>query len=102
MRLFCFECGKSVTNEIPDSVIFRAIAQCPECIDKHSPSPFADIVPLPYCDVIPTIRQCGSLNHGWISVVWDADGEHHSFDGHTKVIAIGRWNQFVMKIESDK
>ena len=101
MKLFCFECGKSVTNEIPDSVIFRAIAQCPECIDKHSPSPFADIVPLPYCDVVPSVSQYNSLIYGWL-ISWDVDGERHSFDGQTKVIAIGRWNQFVMKIEDSK
>lgn len=34
MRLFCFDCGKSVSSEIPDGVIFRAIATCPECLRK--------------------------------------------------------------------
>lgn len=38
MRLYCFYCGKSVTNEIPDGVIFRAIATCPECTEKDRPS----------------------------------------------------------------
>lgn len=32
MKIYCFECGKPVTNEVPDSTIFRAIATCPECI----------------------------------------------------------------------
>lgn len=35
MRLFCFDCGKSVSSEIPDDVIIRAIATCPECIEKN-------------------------------------------------------------------
>jgi hypothetical protein len=37
MRLFCFYCGKSVTNEIQDDTIFRAIATCPKCIDNTRP-----------------------------------------------------------------
>jgi hypothetical protein len=33
MRLFCFDCGKSVTNELPNDTIFRATAKCPECLE---------------------------------------------------------------------
>jgi len=32
MRLWCWYCHKSVSSELPDSAIFRAIAVCPECI----------------------------------------------------------------------
>jgi hypothetical protein len=35
MRLFCFDCHKPVTNKIPDSTIFRAVAICPECVEKE-------------------------------------------------------------------
>jgi hypothetical protein len=34
MRLFCWYCHKSVSSELPDGTIFRAIAVCPECIEK--------------------------------------------------------------------
>jgi DNA-directed RNA polymerase subunit RPC12/RpoP len=35
MRLRCFDCGKSVTTELPDKTIIRAYVQCPECIEKE-------------------------------------------------------------------
>jgi hypothetical protein len=34
MRLFCFMCGKSVSTEVPDETILRAICVCPECIPR--------------------------------------------------------------------
>jgi hypothetical protein len=34
MRLFCWYCHKSVSSELPDNAIFRAIAVCPECIAR--------------------------------------------------------------------
>jgi len=43
MRLFCWYCYKSVTNELPESTIFRAIAVCPECL---AASPEAENHPL--------------------------------------------------------
>ena len=36
MRLICFSCGKSVTNELPNDTILRAIATCPECLLKNT------------------------------------------------------------------
>ena len=36
MRLICFSCGKSVTNELPNDTILRAIATCPECLLKDT------------------------------------------------------------------
>ena len=35
MRLRCFSCGKSVSTEVPDDTIFRATAECPECVETH-------------------------------------------------------------------
>lgn len=32
MRLRCWYCHKSVSTELPDDVLFRAIAACPECV----------------------------------------------------------------------
>lgn len=32
MRLRCCKCGKSVSNEVPDSTIIRAWFECPECV----------------------------------------------------------------------
>ena len=34
MYLRCIECGKKVSNKVPDDIVFRAIAICPECIQK--------------------------------------------------------------------
>ena len=38
MRYWCFECEKSVSNEIPyevaETIIIRAAFICPECIEK--------------------------------------------------------------------
>jgi ribosome-binding protein aMBF1 (putative translation factor) len=33
MRGRCHFCGKSVTTEIPDDTIIRALLVCPECIE---------------------------------------------------------------------
>ena len=90
MRLYCFECGKTVTNEIPEGTIFRATAQCPECLSKHSP---LMPEPLPLYGKLPTVSQYNSLIYGWL-ISWDNDGERHSFDGETKSQAIERWNKF--------
>lgn len=38
MKLYCWYCHKPVTNELPINTIFRAIAVCPECIEKSSES----------------------------------------------------------------
>jgi len=34
MRLFCWYCHKSVSTELPQYALFRAIAVCPECIES--------------------------------------------------------------------
>ncbi len=36
MRLWCWYCHKSVSSELPNNTLFRAIAVCPECIAKSS------------------------------------------------------------------
>jgi DNA-directed RNA polymerase subunit RPC12/RpoP len=33
MRYHCHFCGKSVTSELPDDTVIRAILVCPECIE---------------------------------------------------------------------
>lgn len=39
MRLTCFHCGKSVSNEIPNDTVVRAVLECPECAEKVEPTP---------------------------------------------------------------
>ena len=34
MRLHCYSCGKSVSNEVPGDTVVRAILVCPECIEE--------------------------------------------------------------------
>jgi len=36
MKLFCWYCHKPVSTELPEGSIFRAIAICPECIEKDN------------------------------------------------------------------
>lgn len=36
MRLRCWYCHKAVSTELPDDMLFRAIAVCPECIAESS------------------------------------------------------------------
>lgn len=48
MKLFCWYCHKSVSTELPDDTLFRAIAVCPECIEKSSEAenhPIKNIIP---------------------------------------------------------
>jgi hypothetical protein len=33
MRLLCWFCGKSVSTELPNETVIRAVAFCPECIE---------------------------------------------------------------------
>jgi DNA replicative helicase MCM subunit Mcm2 (Cdc46/Mcm family) len=35
LRLICWICHKSVSNEVSDETVFRAIAICPECIEQN-------------------------------------------------------------------
>jgi len=37
MRLTCWYCKKSCSSELPSGTIIRAIAICPECIEKNIP-----------------------------------------------------------------
>lgn len=34
MRLPCYECGKSVSSEVPEDTVVRAALFCPECIEQ--------------------------------------------------------------------
>jgi len=34
MYIKCIECGKIVSTEVPDNTVLRAVAICPECIEK--------------------------------------------------------------------
>ena len=34
MRLFCWFCFKSVSNELPDDTTVRAVCVCPECVPR--------------------------------------------------------------------
>ena len=34
MRYVCHFCGKSVTSELPDDSVIRALMVCPECFEK--------------------------------------------------------------------
>jgi hypothetical protein len=33
MRIWCMNCGKSVSTEVPEGTIIRAWVECPECIE---------------------------------------------------------------------
>lgn len=33
MRLRCYFCGKSVSTEVDDETVVRAILVCPECVE---------------------------------------------------------------------
>lgn len=33
MRLCCYFCGKSVSNEVPTDTVVRALLVCPECVE---------------------------------------------------------------------
>jgi len=35
MRLKCYFCGKSVSNEVPQDTTIRAVLVCPECIQAE-------------------------------------------------------------------
>jgi hypothetical protein len=35
MRIHCIECGKVISNELPEDTIIRAVSICPECIEKQ-------------------------------------------------------------------
>jgi hypothetical protein len=51
MRYPCYFCGKSVSSELPDDSVIRAMLVCPECIEARR-------VIIPDTDVRP-LRQPG-------------------------------------------
>lgn len=36
LRLRCFYCGTSVSNEVPEDTVVRAVLICPECLEKEA------------------------------------------------------------------
>ena len=44
MRIHCHECSKPVSNEVPDDTVLRAVATCPECIEKQPDRAPVDVV----------------------------------------------------------
>lgn len=34
MRLKCYQCGESVSSEVPEGTVLMAIAICPECCER--------------------------------------------------------------------
>lgn len=34
MKYACWHCGKSVTSELPEDSVIRAILVCPECVER--------------------------------------------------------------------
>ena len=36
MRLRCYQCGKSVSTEVADNTIVRALLTCPECMGREA------------------------------------------------------------------
>ncbi len=35
MKIHCISCGKAVSTEVPNGTILRAVATCPECVEKE-------------------------------------------------------------------
>lgn len=44
MRIHCFCCGKSVSTEVPEETILRAVAYCPECLSGADPKMFEFLI----------------------------------------------------------
>jgi hypothetical protein len=40
MRIRCYNCGKSVSSELPNESVVRAIVFCPECVEGGSEEAF--------------------------------------------------------------
>ena len=38
MKIYCNFCGQAVSTDVPETIVFRAIAQCPECAEKEEAS----------------------------------------------------------------
>lgn len=36
MRLHCWTCKKSVSTDLPEDAVFRATAECPECLERRT------------------------------------------------------------------
>lgn len=44
MRLYCHGCFKSVSNVVPDNTVLRAVAFCPECIERVDEKVFSAVI----------------------------------------------------------
>jgi len=45
MRLQCYFCGRSVSNEVPQDTVVRALLVCPECIEAGIEAGKVQVVP---------------------------------------------------------
>jgi DNA-directed RNA polymerase subunit RPC12/RpoP len=60
MRVFCIECGKSVSSELPAKTIVRAVCICPECIERKDAAQQS---------VRPTVEACPPDRHVYYTLM---------------------------------
>lgn len=63
MRLHCWCCGKSVSTDVPDETVLRAVAICPECIEAGEATLRDDDLPADRCGALHNGRRCVLANH---------------------------------------
>ena len=77
MRFRCWYCQKVVSNELPENSFLRAVAVCPECIEK---SPEDDNHPLNVEQLAIKEKEIERLRDALISieVYWNRDQNERS------------------------
>ena len=54
MRIHCIDCKQSVSNELPENAIVRAVSICPKCLEKQQAAQQS---------VQPTVEACPPDRH---------------------------------------
>lgn len=66
MRLYCYNCGKCVSSEVPDGTVVRASLQCPECLVAASDDFDEWAKSQPFSSVSP---EASAAEDGWKAAI---------------------------------
>lgn len=56
MRLYCYYCGKSVSNDVPFETTVRGTIQCPECVETEMKMKMCDDDAMSLYDDLANVR----------------------------------------------
>lgn len=65
MRHQCFNCGQSVSSEVPEETVFRCVSYCPECVGQMAHSEHEQRKPMLIRDADGNIKKLLADDGAW-------------------------------------